>query len=147
LSAVSRVPRVAALAGAVIALAMACAQQSTPEGAAGGAAPSVASDGFALSIQPFLNVNCACHQSEPLMASFSLKPAVAYQNLVDAPSLQLPAMARVRPGSLNDSYLWHKLSGTHLEVGGSGEIMPSNVPLNDEERDLFARWIAAGAAP
>ena len=78
---------------------------------------------------------------------FGLTADQAYGNLVGAPSLQVPTMMRVQPGSLNDSYLWHKISGTHLEVGGSGSIMPSTIPLNESEREMFGRWIAAGAPP
>jgi hypothetical protein len=98
---------------------------------------------FERDIQPKLKEACNCHQSDPvLMAPFSLKMGEAYGNLVGAPSLQLPSMMRVKPGSLNESYLWHKINGTQAEVGGSGTIMPSTVPLRQDERDLFGRWIA-----
>lgn len=118
-------------------------------GAAGAAGASgIAPISFAQSIQPKITEACNCHQSTPiLMAPFSLKVGEAYGNLVGAASLQLPAMQRVKPGSLNESYVWHKLNDTQLEVGGSGLIMPSNIPLTAEELDLFGRWIAAGAMP
>lgn len=107
----------------------------------------VMSGGFAVELAPFVEKNCNCHQSQPLMATFSLEPGVAYGNLVGVPSLDVPTMLRVKPGSLNESYLWHKVSGTQLEVNGKGETMPPTVPLNDSERDVIARWIAAGAPP
>ena len=120
-------------------------------GAAGGmagAAGTIAPISFAQSIQPKIDEACNCHQSTPiLMAPFSLKVGEAYGNLVGTASQQLPTMQRVKPGSLNESYLWHKINGTQLEVGGSGLIMPSNIPLSEEEIDLFARWIATGAQP
>ncbi|HKU44349.1 MAG TPA: hypothetical protein VJR89_39590 [Polyangiales bacterium] len=98
-------------------------------------------------MQPLINSACNCHQSTPLMAPFGLKPAEAYANLVNKPAMQLPSMLLVEPGDLNDSYLWHKINGTQLQVGGMGLIMPSTVPLNAEERRVFERWIAAGATP
>jgi hypothetical protein len=101
---------------------------------------------FERDIQPKINEACSCHQSSPiLMAPFSLKVGEAYDALVGTPSIQLPAMVRVEPGSLNESYLWHKINGTQAEVGGSGLIMPSNIPLTQDERDLFGKWIAGGA--
>jgi len=101
---------------------------------------------FERDIQPKINEACNCHQSTPiLMAPFSLKVGEAYDALVGTPSIQLPSMARVKPGSLNESYLWHKINGTQAEVGGTGTIMPATVPLRQDERDLIGRWIAAGA--
>jgi hypothetical protein len=127
---------------ALCTLLLACAGEG-PSGGAGMAAVDE-SVSFA-SVQPLLNQACNCHQSEPfLMAPFSLKPIDAYENLVDKPSSQLPSMALVKPGVLNESYLWHKVSGTQLEVGGSGMIMPYTIPLTDDERMIIARWIVAG---
>lgn len=111
--------------------------------AAGGAAPS--SDGFEARVQPFVNMACNCHQSTPLMAPFSLKPGEAYGNLVNVPSVQLPSMMLIKPGSTQDSYLWHKIDNTHVQVGGSGQVMPSNIPLNADEKLIFQRWIVGGA--
>jgi hypothetical protein len=81
------------------------------------------------------------------MAPFSLKHGEAYGNLVDVPSIQLPSMVRVKPGATSASYLWHKIDGTQLQVGGSGMIMPYTFPLNPDERAIFERWITAGAPP
>lgn len=81
------------------------------------------------------------------MAPFSLKHGEAYAQLVNAPSMQLPTMLRVKPGSIAQSYLWHKVVGTQLQVGGSGMIMPYTFPLNADEKQIFERWIAAGAPP
>ena len=62
------------------------------------------------------------------------------------PSVQLPTMPYVTPGSLGSSYLWHKVAGTHLSVGGEGTRMPSAaMPLFDEELAILRAWIEAGA--
>lgn len=104
--------------------------------------------GFEANVMPLVNEACNCHQSSPfLMAPFSLKPGEAYMNLVGKTSTQVTGMQIVEPGVLNASYLWHKVTGTHLEVGGSGVIMPPTVPLDAEERRVFERWIASGAEP
>ncbi len=104
--------------------------------------------GFDANVMPLVTEACNCHQSTPnLMAPFSLKPGEAYANLVGVASKQLPSMQLVAPGKLNESYLWHKLNDTQLQVGGEGAIMPSNIPLNAEELRVFERWIASGATP
>jgi hypothetical protein len=115
-------------------------------GNAGAGMAGVTALGFEQSIQPKINEACNCHQTTPmLMAPFSLKIGEAYDALVGVPSGQVPTMQRVKPGSLNESYLWHKINGTQAEVHGSGQIMPPGVPLRADELDLFGRWIAAGA--
>jgi len=132
-----------ALCGALL---TGCGDAAGGEGGAAGMAASDPTTSFELSVLPLLNQACNCHQSEPiLMAPFSLKPAEAYENLVEHPSMQLPTLPLVTPGVLNRSYLWHKVTGTQLEVGGSGMIMPYTVPLNAEELMVIERWIAAGA--
>ena len=103
---------------------------------------------YAANVQPLVNQACNCHQSTPiLMAPFSLKPGEGFANIVNKPSMQVPRMLLVKPGSLNESYLWLKINGTQAQVGGMGEIMPPTVPLNADERRIFEQWIAGGAAP
>ena len=136
-------PIAPASAAGVLAATAAGTQAGTS--AAGTAAANAQSSGFEVSVQPFINMACNCHQSTPLMAPFSLKPGDAYQNMVNVPSSQLMRMLIVKPGSTQDSYLWHKINNTHLDVGGSGLVMPSNIPLNAEEKKIFERWILGGA--
>jgi hypothetical protein len=62
-----------------------------------------------------------------------------------ASSVQQPAMRRVRPGDPDGSYLWRKLTGDHLAVGGLGEPMPLGVPLASSDLLAIRRWIEAGA--
>ncbi len=52
-------------------------------------------------------------------------------------------MKRIKPGSKEDSYLFHKIAGTHLTVGGSGLRMPRNGPpyLSDVEIERIGKWI------
>lgn len=114
-----------------------------------GAPASAVDEGasFETSVQPFINMACNCHQSNPLMAPFSLKQGEAYSAIVNVPSSQVTTMMLVKPGSTQESYLWHKVNGTFLDVGGSGLIMPSTIPLTETEKKIFERWIVAGAKP
>jgi hypothetical protein len=120
---------------------------SNETGAQGGAGAAAADFGFAANVQPLITAACNCHQSSPiLMAPFSLKPGDAYA-MVNKPSMDVKTMLLVKPGSLNESYLWLKVNGTQAQVGGTGNIMPPTVPLNAQERTIFERWIAGGATP
>ena len=141
--------------GPLAPLGFGCGADSGPGGSAGAAGGAgnvgagvagVASLSFEQSIQPKINEACNCHQTTPmLMAPFSLKVGDAYDALVGVASGQVTTMLRVKPGSLNESYLWHKINGTQAEVHGTGQIMPPGVPLRPDELELFGRWIAAGA--
>lgn len=112
-----------------------------------GVGPSVAPS-FATTVLPLINAGCSCHQSEPvLMAPFSLKPAEAFTNLVNKPSTEAMGMNLVAPGSLEMSYLWHKLRDTQAQVGGSGQRMPSTMPLTEPEIAVVEAWILGGAQP
>eukprot|EP00808_Paulinella_micropora_P005747 g72158.t1 len=51
----------------------------------------------------------------------------------------------ITPCSSNDSYLYHKLADTHLEVGGKGSRMPHGDPASDSELEKIRDWIDAGA--
>lgn len=51
----------------------------------------------------------------------------------------------VEPGSLEDSYLWHKLEGTQSTVGGSGEQMPKGSSLSAADKATLQDWILGGA--
>jgi hypothetical protein len=126
-----------------------CGSDTPADSAARGSAGAGAADfGFAAQVQPLINAACNCHQSTPiLMAPFSLKPGEAYANLINRPSMDVKTMVLVKPGSLNESYLWLKVNGTQAQVGGTGTIMPPTVPLNAQERTIFERWIAGGAKP
>ncbi len=57
-------------------------------------------------------------------------------------------MNRVTPNQPDNSYLVHKVQGTHLAAGGSGSQMPEGQPpLSQSDIDLIRAWIQAGALP
>ena len=55
------------------------------------------------------------------------------------------SLNRIKPGSKEDSYLWHKISDTHLDesVGGSGVRMPAGRadPLEQDTIDRIGLYI------
>jgi hypothetical protein len=56
-------------------------------------------------------------------------------------------MPYVTPGDPAQSYLWHKLKGTHKDVGGSGAQMPLGGKLGETELTAIESWITACVEP
>ena len=99
-------------------------------------------------IVPLLKSRCVmCHLPGAEQAGLALHPKGGYANLVDVKSTQSPLL-RVSPGKPDDSYLYRKITGTHTQVGGSGERMPfGEASLSADEIDRVRRWIEGGAKP
>ncbi|RMG94364.1 MAG: hypothetical protein D6705_16400 [Deltaproteobacteria bacterium] len=112
-------------------------------------------------IQPIWDANCVqgCHDSacatpgtcDPLDQNLDLQlDGDGYDDLVDKMSVQNPSMLRVKPGDPENSYLWHKIAGTHETVcmGNCGQQMPKGaMPLDDATQQMIYDWIAGGANP
>jgi hypothetical protein len=60
---------------------------------------------------------------------------------VESSQIEMPL---ITPGNHLDSYLWHKVAGTHSIAGGLGQRMPLNVQWSQEDVDLLALWIDLG---
>ena len=115
----------------------------------------------AADIQPIWDANCVtgCHDSacatpgtcSPATQNLDLTlDGDGYDDLVDRMSVQFPAMVRVEPGDPENSYLWHKIAGTHEMVcmAGCGTQMPKNaMPLDEATQQKIYDWIAGGANP
>ena len=98
-------------------------------------------------LQPIWELHCGggCHGGDDPADGFDMT-GDAWDELVGVPSTDVPTMDRVTPGSTEDSYTWHKLLGTHRDVGGRGVAMPKRDPqLPDSELDLIETWILEGA--
>lgn len=91
-----------------------------------------------IDIQPVWTANCVSASCHVFMTD-------AYDNIVDVPSSQVPSMPFIKPGSPEMSYIMHKLEGTHLGVGGSGQAMPPGGPLKANVLDMLRVWIQEGA--
>lgn len=105
-------------------------------------------------VQEVMDASCAqCHTGPDGAAKLDLTAAVAY-GMVDRASVQLPSMPLVTPGDLKNSYLIHKLEGTHSDVGGKGDRMPRTDP-GEKHEDVFPPdvhavvkdWVKEGAKP
>ena len=101
---------------------------------------------FKQDVLPILQQNCvSCHITGEELGGLGLAPSLAYKQLVNKPAVQAQ-QTRVVPGDPEKSYLVHKLSGTHLDNGGTGGRMPLGFPqLSDANIDVIKAWIAAGA--
>lgn len=109
---------------------------------------------FDADIQPILESACLCHFSatpggDMTAPYLNLNAGFALGELRDVDSVQLPSMKRVAPGDAENSYLVHKLRGTHGDVGGpmGTDRMPPLAPLLPEDIMRIEAWIAAGAEP
>jgi len=93
-------------------------------------------------VQTILNNNCAgCH-----IGGTSGGLDLTDVNTVVGQASASANMLRITAGSPDNSYLWRKLEGTHLEVdGGSGQSMPPGAPLEQGDLDIIAAWILTGA--
>ena len=102
---------------------------------------------FSRDLVPVLKTRCAaCHLTGTEAGNMALHPRAAYTSLVGVPSVEVPGMSRVEPGSPAESYLVHKLEGSHLDAGGNGVRMPLNEPpLDADTLSRFRRWVEAGA--
>ena len=54
-------------------------------------------------------------------------------------------MDYIEPGDLDNSYLWRKLTGTHIAAGGSGSAMPASGSLTSAQKSTIETWILEGA--
>ncbi len=104
---------------------------------------------FTRDIQPIFTANCAlsgCHAGTSPQQNQNLSAGLAYQYIVNVASNERAGMKRVLPFQPDSSYLVHKIQGTQLSVGGSGDQMPLGAtPLTQSQIDLIRAWIAAGA--
>jgi hypothetical protein len=114
--------------------------------------PSGGAVSFAADVQPILSGSCAlsnCHgtsNANPAGKPMVLATGQAYDNIVGVSAAQLTSMQRIRAGEPNNSYLIHKLQGTHQSVGGSGGRMPlGSAALSQAQIDLIRRWVTEGA--
>ena len=101
-------------------------------------------------VQPIFTGNClfsGCHAGSSPQEGMNLGAGQAFSNVVNVAARQA-SMNRVTPNQPDNSYLVHKVQGTHLDVGvgGSGSRMPLNrSPLSQSDIDLIRAWIQAGA--
>lgn len=90
----------------------------------------------------FTPICTTCHSGAAAPLGLRLDEGAAYAMLVNAPSVEVPALRRVDPGNPDASYLIQKIEGT-AAVGGR---MPLNAPpLPAATIAVIRQWIADGA--
>jgi len=107
----------------------------------------------ATDIQPIWDEHCtmACHEPGGAWVGFLDLSDSAYDRIVNASVLTVSGMNHITPGDLEASYLWQKIQGTQLDVGGNGDKMPYPQPgmaptvLTQEQLDTIEEWILGGA--
>ncbi len=106
--------------------------------------PSIKEDpSFAGDIQPIFTANCAlqnCHAA-PGQEGMVLSQGVAYSNIVNVNSNEVPSLMRVRPTLPDSSYLVLKTEGRQ----SVGTQMPPTGPLGSSEIQLIRNWATKGA--
>ncbi len=140
--------RLSVVAGLVVLTGVACAGDGTglEEFMPGGDQVTLSGD-----VQPIFTSNCAlsgCHAGTNPQQGMNLSAGQTFANVVNVPAMELSTMNRVTTDEPDKSYLVHKVQGTHLNVGGSGNQMPlGRSPLTQTDIDLIRAWIEAGALP
>lgn len=87
-----------------------------------------------------------CHSSASASEQLSLADGEAFDNLVNVDAAQVSSLKRVDPSDPDNSYVIHKLEGTHTSAGGSGAQMPKDAnALSDEQINAIREWIENGA--
>ncbi len=83
-----------------------------------------------------------CHDRLGQQSQQILAAGVAYANIVNRPSVEIPSLMRVVPGDPANSYLYRKITG----AGITGDRMPQGGPfLTDAQIKLVRDWIRRGA--
>ena len=110
------------------------------EGGDGGIVPEFQS----IQDHVFTPICTQCHAGASAPQGMSLEEGRAYDMIVGVASEEVPALMRVAPGDPDNSYLFHKISGTQ-EVG---DRMPLDLPpLDAETIEAIRQWIEDGALP
>jgi hypothetical protein len=121
------------------------ATQTPGDASKTGADPSApAAVMFAKDVQPLLTRSCAlssCHGAAK-SAGMQLTAGMAYGNIVNVKSTEVPQLMRVKPSKPDSSYAVMKLEGRQTV----GAQMPlTGGPLPAAEIQAFRDWIKAGA--
>lgn len=98
---------------------------------------------FRQEVQPLFEEKCSpgCHEPDGFNGELFLGDEWGPETFIGVESSQAP-MNLVEPGDLEESYLWHKLSSTHKDVGGSGQPMPyADWPLPDDDLATIEEYI------
>ena len=109
--------------------------------------PSSVPVSFIADIQPIFTQSCtSCHNATTRSGGLVLEAGVAFANIVQTPSGEVPAQNYVESGAPDRSYLFRKITGA---AGISGSRMPLSNPTFFDQNPvllgLVRQWIREGA--
>ncbi len=94
--------------------------------------------------QNIFSARCTiCHNTGAQPKGLSLSVGEAYNEIVNVPSTDRPALFRIDPGNPDDSYLIRKLEGGP-DISG-GQMPLGGTPISQELRDNIREWVSNGA--
>lgn len=102
-------------------------------------------------ILPIWTANCidsSCHDSDGPASGLDLQTEGVYTRICDGfqPLLTMNYID-CEDFDPQSSYIFHKVSNTHADVGGSGGPMPPGPSLSDSDLATIENWILGGALP
>ena len=107
-------------------------------------ATPISDPSFSTDIQPIFNNNCAlggCHNSTA-QEGLNLSQGIAYSNIVNVASAQVPTLMRVLPSDAPNSYLVKKIEGSQ----NVGVRMPKDrSALSSVSIQNIKNWVNRGA--
>lgn len=95
-------------------------------------------------VQQVFTQSCAlsgCHAGSAPQQGMNLSVGVAYANIVNVPSSEMPSLDRIEPDDPDNSYLVRKIEGTGLQ----GRMPLGGAPLSQQTIQLIRDWVSAGA--
>jgi len=96
-------------------------------------------------IQSIWTSKCSTCHTTGSSGGLSLSSS-AYSKIVNVASSDVSSMDLVDDTcDTDDSYIWHKLQGTHSSVGGAGSTMPKTGSMTSAELAKIETWIEEGA--
>jgi hypothetical protein len=97
-------------------------------------------------VQPIFDMACAdCHGVKHQRSKLNLSAATSYKALINVASDEVPKLVRVKPGDLENSYLWQKLQNKAAKGKGMPRTIFSTKRLPDAQLEVIRKWIEAGA--
>lgn len=116
---------------------------------------------FEIEVYPVVTDNCVfCHGPPSNFANLDLSTEAGndpYARIVDVAALECSSYDLVEPGDSMGSWIYRKISATHIEAataagcdpGDAGDQMPLGpfCCLTQEQIDLIQEWIDSGANP
>ncbi|MDC0715590.1 hypothetical protein [Nannocystis bainbridge] len=121
-------------------------------GETGPTEPGTTGEGLshAADIQPIWDANCVtdCHTPGGAASGWFVLSGDPYDTLISQASFEINDMQLIVPGVPEQSYLWHKINGTHLAIGGNGNMMPPPPApaLSQAAIDTIGQWILEGCS-